>query len=73
MPAVEPAPIYRPHDLLTVQEAAEEFRTTVRHLRYLRTNRLVRTYKVGNRIKFRWIDLHDHIESLATPAVGSRR
>lgn len=73
MPATEQAPIYRPHDLLTIEEAADEFRMTIRHLRYLRSNRLIRTYKVGNRVKFRWIDLHDHIEAQAIPAVGTRR
>lgn len=72
MPAVEHAPVYRPHDLLTIEEAADEFRITIRHLRYLRANRLVRTYKVGNRVKFKWVDLYEYLESQAIPAVGRR-
>jgi excisionase family DNA binding protein len=64
---------YRPHDLLTIDEAAEEFRVDRRYLQYLRSERMVGSYKVGNRVRFRWSDLHAFLESTFTPPVDGRR
>jgi hypothetical protein len=54
---------WRPHDLLDKDEAAAEFHLSVRYLRHLHEKRQVRSYKVGGRVKFRWVDLHDFLES----------
>jgi excisionase family DNA binding protein len=62
---------YRPHDLLTYDEAATEFRLHRRTLRTWRERGQIRSYRIGPRVMFRWIDVHDHIESLAVPAVKS--
>jgi excisionase family DNA binding protein len=64
---------YRPHDLLTLQQAAAEFNLSLRHLKTLRKERRVRSYVVGQRMRFRWIDLNDYVESCATPAAGRRK
>ncbi|HVX19208.1 MAG TPA: hypothetical protein VHA73_14350 [Acidimicrobiales bacterium] len=69
MPAVADPVVYRPDDKLTYAEAHAEFGITLRHLRTLRERGVVRTYKVGGRVLFRWLDLHDYIESCATKAV----
>ena len=61
---------WRPHDLLDYDEAADEFHVPRRYLRHLHEKRRVRSYKVGNRVKFRWVDLHDFLESCAVEAVG---
>lgn len=60
--------IYRPHDLLTKAEAAEEFRVTERYLKWLHDQRRVRSYIIANRIRFRWLDLYDFLESQAKEA-----
>jgi excisionase family DNA binding protein len=62
---------YRPHDLLTYDEAATEFRIKRRTLRMWRERGALRSYVIGNKVHFRWVDVHDHIESLAVPAVKS--
>ena len=64
---------YRPHSLLTIEQAAAEFNVSKRHLRSLRSERRVRSYVVAQRVMFRWIDLHEYLESLASPARGARR
>lgn len=63
---------YRPHDYLTIPEAAEEFRVTERHLRHLRQFRKVRCYVIAQRVRFRWIDLHEYFERQAIPVGGKR-
>lgn len=59
---------YRPHDLLTKAEAAEEFRVSERYLKWLHDQRRVRSYVIANRVRFRWLDLYDFLESQAKEA-----
>lgn len=59
-------PEWRPNDLLTLDEASAEFNLSIRHLKTLRNERRVRSYVVGQRTRFRWIDLHDYVESCAS-------
>ncbi len=64
---------YRPHDLLTIKEAAAEFRISERYLKYLRDHRKVRSYVIANKTRFQWLDLHNFLESLADAPVGRKR
>jgi excisionase family DNA binding protein len=57
---------WRPHDLLTYEQAAEEFNLPKRTLRHLHQTRRVRSYIIGHRVRFRWLDIHDYLESCAT-------
>jgi hypothetical protein len=67
----ETRPDYRAFDLLSYEQAAEEFGISVRHLRTLHYDKTrgVRSFKVGGRVRFRWLDLHDYVERCAREAV----
>ncbi len=64
---------YRPHDRLTLEEAADEFNVTVRSLRHAIEMRKLDSYKPGRYVLVRWLDVNNWIESTKRPAVGSRR
>ena len=66
-------PPWRPHDLLNYAQAEEEFNIKKRTLREWHATRRVKSYVIARKVHFRWIDLHEFVESMATTSAGDSR